>query len=215
MSISILNTDSGLGGKTLLNSEDAQNLTGLKSFNRAPNAPFTVQAGSAVVTNLDADKLDGQEGSYYSASAAQAAWPVGSIYIAVLSTNPSTLLGFGTWAAFAAGRVLVGLDAGQTEFDVVEETGGFKTHTLTTAELAVHSHGVTDPGHRHTNRAPLNAGGTLQLGVTSGDAGVPTSLPATDMATNTTGVSINNAGSGTAHNNLQPYVVVYMWKRTA
>ena len=63
-------------------------------------------------------------------------YPVGSIYInASVATNPATLLGFGTWAAFGAGRVMVGLDAGQTEFDTAEETGGAKTHTLTTGEL--------------------------------------------------------------------------------
>lgn len=65
MAINVLNTDSGLSGKTIVNLEDAQSVTGLKSFNRSPNAPFAVQSGSAVVTNLDADKLDGQEGAYY------------------------------------------------------------------------------------------------------------------------------------------------------
>lgn len=77
------------------------------------------------------------------------AWPVGSVFISVVSTNPATLLGFGTWAAFAAGRVLVGLDAAQTEFDAVEETGGSKTVSaagsvsapvFTGSALAAHSH---------------------------------------------------------------------------
>lgn len=68
--VSVLNTDAGLSGKTLLNAEDAQNVTGLKAFNRAPNPPFTVQAGSAVVANLDADKLDGVDGSSYALAAA-------------------------------------------------------------------------------------------------------------------------------------------------
>lgn len=62
MSISVLNTDAGLSAKTIVNAEDAQNVTGAKSFNRSPNPPFVVQAGSAVVPNLDADKLDGQHG---------------------------------------------------------------------------------------------------------------------------------------------------------
>ena len=61
-------------------------------------------------------------------------YPVGSIYInAAVATKPGTLLGFGTWAAFGAGRVMVGIDAAQTEFDTLEETGGAKTHTLTTS----------------------------------------------------------------------------------
>jgi hypothetical protein len=84
-----------------------------------------------------------------------AAWPIGSVFIAVVSTDPATLLGFGTWAAFAAGRVLVGLSGGDTDFDVVEETGGAKTVTSTgtvsqptasgaaVADHAAHTHSVT------------------------------------------------------------------------
>lgn len=77
------------------------------------------------------------------------AFPVGSVFIAVVSTNPGTLLGYGTWSAFGTGRMLIGIDSGDTDFDVVEETGGAKTHTLATANLAAHSHGVTDPTHTH------------------------------------------------------------------
>lgn len=65
MSISVLNTDAGLSGKTITNLEDAQTVTGLKTFDRDPNAPFAVSSGSAVVSNLDADKLDGVEGANY------------------------------------------------------------------------------------------------------------------------------------------------------
>lgn len=73
MSISVLNTDSGLAGTTLLNAESTQTVTGQKTFDRDPSAPFVVTSGSAVVTNLDADKLDGQEGSYYQNSTNQTA----------------------------------------------------------------------------------------------------------------------------------------------
>jgi hypothetical protein len=65
MSITVLNTDAGLSGKTIANLEDGQTVTGLKTFDRDPNAPFAVSAASAVVTNLDADKLDGLEGAAY------------------------------------------------------------------------------------------------------------------------------------------------------
>lgn len=89
------------------------------------------------------------------------AFPVGSVFLAVVATNPATLLGYGTWAAFGAGRMLVGLDAGQTEFDTVEETGGAKTHghtstqpadhgALTHAGAAVAAHTVTQPS-AHTD----------------------------------------------------------------
>ena len=68
------------------------------------------------------------------------AYPVGSIYMnATNATNPGTLLGFGTWASFGAGRVLIGLDSSDTDFDSAEETGGSKTHTLSVAELPAKS----------------------------------------------------------------------------
>lgn len=123
-------------------------------------------------------------------------WPVGSVFISVVSTSPATLLGGGTWVAFGTGRVLVGIDAGQTEFDTVEETGGAKTHTLTAAEM---------PAHVHAENAPSSAaGGTLKFGIDTNASGIQAA-----------GLDTASAGSGGAHNNLQPYVVVYMFKRTA
>lgn len=121
-------------------------------------------------------------------------FPVGSVFIAVVSTNPATLLGYGTWAEFGAGRVLVGRDAGDANFDTVEETGGSKTHTLSAAEI---------PAHTHTYDKP--------------DAPTPTSLVGvvSTVASVTVGATTGSAGGGGAHNNLQPYIVVYMWKRTA
>jgi len=128
-------------------------------------------------------------------SVLQKIYPVGGIYISTLSKNPSELLGFGTWEAFAAGRVLVGIDSTQTEFDVGGETGGAKTHTLQITEIPAHSHdfphvaifaaaGVGNPW------APSNTGGPAEI-------------------------AMSNTGGGKAHNNLQPYIVVYIWKRTA
>lgn len=63
MSISILNTDAGLSGTTLINAESTQTITGAKTFDRDPSPPFAVSSGSAVVPNLDADKVDGIEGT--------------------------------------------------------------------------------------------------------------------------------------------------------
>lgn len=127
----------------------------------------------------------------------EAAYPVGSIYTSVVSTNPATTLGFGTWAAFGAGRVLVGVDTGQTEFDSVEETGGSKTHTLTEAEIPAHTH--------------------VQRRSTAGGAGTTDFEVAADRNTTYTNApsSTGSTGGGGAHNNLQPYITVYFWKRTA
>lgn len=119
-------------------------------------------------------------------------YPVGSIYInATVSTNPGTLLGFGTWSAFGAGKVIVGLDSGDTDFDTAEETGGAKTHTLTVNEMPAHTH-------------------TFPLGGSDTDGGIAANGSSSN-ATETT----SSTGGGSAHNNLQPYIVCYMWKRTA
>ena len=67
-------------------------------------------------------------------------YPVGCIYTSTVSTNPNTLFGFGTWSAFGAGRTLVGIDSGDTDFDTVGGTGGEKTHILTVAEMPAHKH---------------------------------------------------------------------------
>ena len=127
----------------------------------------------------------------------EAAYPVGSIYTSVVSTNPATTLGFGTWTAFGAGRVLVGVDTGQTEFDSVEETGGAKTHTLSVNELPSHSHAQY-----------VSAGGGAATAVQRATDRLLSTTAATAETTGTT-------GSGAAHNNLQPYITVYFWKRTA
>jgi hypothetical protein len=125
------------------------------------------------------------------------AFPVGSVFIAVVSTNPGTLLGYGTWSAFGAGRILVGLDSGQTEFDTVEETGGAKTVTLTEAEMPAHTHVLTELRDATTGAATTNIALTADTSSTLG--------------TKVTG----SRGGGGAHANLPPYIVVYMWKRTA
>lgn len=63
MAITVLNTDAGLTGKTIGDLESTQTVTGQKTFDRDPSAPFVVTSGSAVVANLDADKVDGIEGT--------------------------------------------------------------------------------------------------------------------------------------------------------
>ncbi len=131
-------------------------------------------------------------------------YPVGSIYInAAVATNPGTLLGFGTWVAFGTGRTMVGIDASQTEFDTLEETGGAKTHQLTEAELPSHQH---DQGY--------GADQTPRHGITTGLSSVRIDNDG-NAFNSTTAARTSSVGSDTAHNNLQPYIVVYMWKRTA
>ena len=131
------------------------------------------------------------------ATTLQAVYPVGSIYInAAVATNPGTLLGFGTWVAFGAGRVIVGLNAADSDFDTVQETGGAKTHTLTTAELPSHTHTVSIPSSE--NGGSSNDHALFPDGTSSGE-------------TFTSGAT----GGGGAHTIVQPYIVAYMWRRTA
>tara|TARA_R100000654_G_scaffold30270_1_gene54985 strand:+ start:199 stop:927 length:729 start_codon:yes stop_codon:yes gene_type:complete len=131
------------------------------------------------------------------AATLQAVYPVGSIYInAAVATNPATLLGFGTWVAFGAGRVMVGIDSSDTDFDTAQETGGSKTHTLTTSEL---------PSHTHTLNIPSSENG----GTSNDHALFPDNTSSGETFTTAA------TGSNSAHNNVQPYIVVYMWRRTA
>ena len=139
-----------------------------------------------------------------------AAYPVGSIYVnATDDTNPATLLGFGTWTAFGTGKVLVGQDTGDASFDVLEETGGSKD-----AIVVSHTHTITDSGHTHQQTLPNSGGGSGNAsGYSSTYKGTDTSYLSTVSAT--TGISVNSTGSSGTNANLQPYVVVKMWKRTA
>ena len=137
-----------------------------------------------------------------------AIYPVGSIYISTSATNPNSILGVGTWAAFGAGKVLVGQNAGDASFDVLEETGGSKD-----AVVVSHSHTVNDPGHAHVMSAngarPVTGTSALYAAV---DGGVP-SVSSTQSAV--TSITVATAGVSGTNANLQPYVVVKMWKRTA
>jgi len=124
-------------------------------------------------------------------------YPVGSIYInAAVTTNPATLLGFGTWTAFGSGRMMVGYNAADSDFDALQETGGAKTHTLTIAEMPSHTH------NRPKGWKPAPNDNDVDI---TGGNGVNI---ADNMVTDAT-------GGGGAHNNMPPYIVAYMWRRTA
>ena len=138
----------------------------------------------------------------------QAIYPVGSIYInASDTTNPATLLGFGTWTAFGAGKVLVGQDTGDASFDVLEETGGSK-------DAVVVSHTHTDSGHTHSYSGHVDPSDRFQYSGGGGLSGIGT--PYNSSSTTASGTAnISTTGVSGTNANLQPYVVVKMWKRTA
>ena len=150
------------------------------------------------------------------AFAAQAAYPVGSIYMnASNGTNPGTLLGFGTWVSLGEGRVLMGYKSGDALFGTAGNTGGSAD-----AIVVSHTHTVTDPGHSHAPGSnhnwvtnPVGADGSIDASQTASPN--DRNLDTGNTASATTGISINSTGSSGTNANLAPYLVVYMWKRTA
>jgi hypothetical protein len=148
-------------------------------------------------------------------------YPVGSVYISAGSaTNPATLLGFGTWTAFGAGRVMVGLNGGDALFDSLEETGGSKDTVLVS-----HSHtysgtttGVGD--HQHaTTAGQIQSFGSQSVGTTGfydGSFSEPGALTSSAGAhSHTFSGTTSTGGTSGTNANLQPYITVAMWKRTA
>lgn len=113
------------------------------------------------------------------------------------SSNPAVLFGYGTWQVFGQGRVIVGVGsttdtAGQTRAFNAGTTGGEFDHKLTQSEMPLHSHSYT-----YEN--------TRGVGIAGAEDGTSA------MVTGTTSA----VGGDQAHNNLQPYVVCYLWKRVS
>lgn len=131
-------------------------------------------------------------------------YPVGSIYMSVNSTNPQTLFG-GTWVRWGNGRVPVGIDTGQGEFNAVEKTGGEKSHKLTVSEMPSHAHTVkrrdgTSISSWRSNAVPGNGWWVATDG---------------SISESNKDYIATATGGDVSHNNLQPYITCYMWKRTA
>jgi hypothetical protein len=170
----------------------------------------TLPTGSIATTQTFGNSSTAISTTAFVQAALAIIYPVGSIYTnATVSTNPGTLLGFGTWTAFGAGRVPVGFNAANALFDTAEETGGSADSVVVS-----HTHVATDAGHTHLqqsntllsggaaavrndlNAYQISAGGTTQ----SGTANITNDVPVGSVA-------------GT-NANYQPYITVYMWKRT-
>lgn len=154
-------------------------------------------------------------------------YPVGSIYMSVNNTNPSTYFG-GTWVAWGAGRVPVGINTADGNFNTVEKTGGAATVALTAAQMPAHTHGVgtlkTASAGAHTHNLQNQkaawgvdgAGNRVMVDATSGYTALTNKATSSAGAhTHTISGATASVGSGSAHSNLQPYIVCYMWKRTA
>ena len=118
---------------------------------------------------------------------------VGDIIFSTSDENPSTIYG-GTWVAWGKGQVPVGVDTSDSDFNTVEKTGGEKEHTLTVDEMPSHKH---DFGQQFATTSNLSGSyGYYMIAGTQTDV-------------------IKNTGGNQPHNNLQPYITCYMWKRIA
>lgn len=154
--------------------------------------------------------------------------PIGSLEINTTGINPSEYLG-GGWESFGSGRTLVGIDSNDSDFDTAEETGGEKTHTLTTNEIPAHTHGSKSLVGTWANwgegsgQVSRTANGYKVTGIVSavGDNNQYGWGTSTGRDQDNTSLKIdathehNSVGGGQAHNNLQPYITVYFWKRVS
>jgi hypothetical protein len=174
----------------------------------------TLPTGTIATTQSNGNSTTAIATTAFVQAAIALLYPVGSIYTnATVSTNPATLLGFGTWTAFAAGRVMVGFNSANALFDTAEETGGSAdaivvshTHTATST--------VTDAGHSHeqNGNGGLCPGGGSQVPLGTIPTGQNTGVATTGITVATTNASTGSSGTNA---NYQPYITVYMWKRTA
>lgn len=125
-------------------------------------------------------------------------YPVGKIEITYGNTNPSTYLGFGTWEQFAKGQTLIGVNTADADFNAAGKTGGEKAHKLTVSEMPSHDHSLYGS----------KSGNTYNIMNTGNDWQSITNDWAKENA-------VTPAGGNQSHNNLPPYITVYLWRRTA
>ena len=130
----------------------------------------------------------------------QAIYHVGKILMTTENINPATYLGFGTWQLWGSGRVPVGVNTSDNDFKTSEKTGGAKSVTLNINQIPSHNHKA--PSY---NTANYNGDGSAsrRYPVSESDVGAKATW------------YTSNTGGGQAHNNLQPYITCYMWKRVS
>ena len=146
-------------------------------------------------------------------------YPVGSIYMSANNVSPQTFLG-GTWVAWGAGRVPVGVNSSDTDFKTAEKMGGEKRHLLDQSEMPEHTHRyciynrVSD-GNAYALHLPTEQGAWSHNVAKGTDEYSLQPEARVEPGANSGYFNILTTGGSIAHNNLQPYITCYMWKRTA
>ena len=204
-------TGSGTNTYTMPSSTDT--LVGRASTDTLTNKTLTSPVVNSPTGIVKADvglgNVDNTSNATELAATLLAVYPVGAIYISVASTNPGTLFG-GTWAIYGPGKMLISLDSGDSDFDTAEETGGAKTHTITSDEMPAHTHTQNAHSHSYSDMTPAVDSGSQSNRYMNASGGGNGS-----GGTNNTTATNQNTGGGSAHNNMPPYIATYIWKRTA
>lgn len=172
-------------------------------FQRYANAPNTVLIGTTTTAQEIWKKQSGtwiNSNTSALANLIDALYPVGHIFMTKKAENPSTYLRVGTWVPYGAGRVPVGINTGDLDFNALGKTGGEKIHYLNINEIPSHNH-----NNGSFNRLMISNGISTVASNVDNSANEPNLGVAADILP---------AGGNQAHNNLQPYVVCYMWERT-
>jgi hypothetical protein len=183
----------------------------------------TLPTGTIAVTQSSGSNTTTIATTAFVQAAIALLYPVGSIYTnATSSTNAGTLLGFGTWTAFGAGRVPVGFDSSNALFDSAEETGGSAdaitvshTHTATFTGTAMGTHRHNVGSNDSTAQAGSDAGNQEFVRDSGAGNGPATYTNYESAGTPAGSVSVASAGSSGTNANYQPYITVYMWKRVS
>lgn len=179
--------------------------------------------GIITASHTELNLLDGATSSSIASSGLQAGvinavYPVGSIYISTVATNPGTVFGVGTWTQISRGRTIVGEGTSDATY-AAAATGGESTHTLSTAEMPAHNHAAsssTDGSHTHGIRTiDVNDGSGTSYPFRGSRVTYQNTHNTLSSGSHDHTITVNNRGGGDAHNNMPPYLVVYIWERTA
>lgn len=197
------------------------------------NTSLTVDLGKNVFKNVS-DPTDSQDAVTLNFLRGSTSWPVGAVYLSVDNRNPSEIFGFGSWERISEGRVLLGAGVG---FDTnnesrsfgVNEVGGSYNHSLLEGELPSHNHSIEglslSEGGTHTHNYHQYRGLNVQIYNPDRSSAnfcrdfigtYNSAISFTGSHTHTLeGAQADSVGGSRPHNNVQPYMVCNIWKRTA